>query len=525
MAAPLVHFDASLHIGKAVAGPIVVGKDVLELLSSAMYIDPLSIVREYAQNAADSIELAYCCQLLGEDDGRIDVEVHETNRELVIRDNGVGIPAVDVERVLGSFGASEKRGRGLRGFRGVGRLGGLGYARALTFRTRAAGDPTVTEVKWDCRELREQLRVSAESKTLEEVVRRVVTIEEYPAPESTGRHFFEVRLEGVVRLWNDTLLNRESIASYLTQVCPIPLAHDMPFKAEIESHIGSNMAARYFRIFINGATTSIYRPYRSEFLVSGSKRDHFVDCQLLRFAGMDGETSAVGWILHHNYLGAIKATPEIRGLRARVGGIQVGKEDIFVNAFPESRFNSWIVGELHILDPRIVPNGRRDDFEHNPSYTNLLNQLIPLGRDIARRCRGSSAMRSRMKTFDHAEKEVQRTLSELRRGFTRGRSLKSVLREADAMIKKMTGIAGNSLFSDGTSGQFEARLRRIERARQKILKTPHKATTLGLVPPEKRRFYQLMASLVLDCAPSRTVAERILKKTAERLAGQRKRTA
>ncbi|SRR6266566_2001614 len=516
MAAPLVHLEAPQHSGKAVAGPITVGKDVLELLSSAMYVDPLSIVREYLQNAADSLELAFGCQLLGEEDGRIDVEVHHASRELVIRDNGVGIPAVDVERVLGSFGASEKRGRGLRGFRGVGRLGGLGYARTLTFRARAAGDTTVTEVKWDCRELREQLRVSAESRTLEEVVRRVVTIRDYPAPESTGKHFFEVRLEGVVRLWNDTLLNPEGIASYLTQVCPVPLADDMPFKAEIESHIGSSKATRYFRIFMNGATTPISRPYRREFLVSGSKGDRFVDCQSLRFAGMDGETSAVGWILHHNYLGAIKASPEIRGLRARVGGIQVGKEDIFVNAFPESRFNSWIVGELHILDPRIVPNGRRDDFEQNASYTNLLNQLIPVGRDIARRCRASSARRSREKGFVAAEKEAKAILRDLKRGFVRGRTARAMLRDADSLIRKMTVVAGAALFSDETTEQLQARLQHLSRMRQRAPVTSVKDSK-WIVPPAKRRFYDKMAALVIDCAPNKKIANEILRKAAGRL--------
>src|SRR5207237_8046477 len=141
-------------------------------------------------------------------------EMHVSNRELIIRDNGVGIPAQDIERVLGSFGASEKRGRGLRGFRGIGRLGGLGYTRALTFRTRASGDSTVTEVKWDCRELREQLRVSAESKSLEEVVRKVVTVRHSDVTDATDEHFFEVRLEGVVRLWKDTLQNPEAVSRY-----------------------------------------------------------------------------------------------------------------------------------------------------------------------------------------------------------------------------------------------------------------------------------------------------------------------
>jgi len=37
---------------------VVVGKDVLELVSSAMYVDPMTIYREYIQNAANAIDEA-----------------------------------------------------------------------------------------------------------------------------------------------------------------------------------------------------------------------------------------------------------------------------------------------------------------------------------------------------------------------------------------------------------------------------------------------------------------------------------
>ena len=43
---------------QGLADEIVIGKDILELLSSSMYVDPMTIYREYAQNAADSIDEA-----------------------------------------------------------------------------------------------------------------------------------------------------------------------------------------------------------------------------------------------------------------------------------------------------------------------------------------------------------------------------------------------------------------------------------------------------------------------------------
>ena len=96
---------------------------------------------------------------------------------------------------------------------------------------------------------------------------------------------------------------------------------------------------------------------------------------------VDG-TAAVGWILHHGYLGALSDRLNLRGLRARIGNIQVGSEAIFEHLFKERRFNSWTVGEVHILsDCHLVPNARRDDFEFNNHYSNFQNQLARLPKN------------------------------------------------------------------------------------------------------------------------------------------------
>src|SRR5262245_31399099 len=71
---------------------IVVGKDVLELLSSAMYVDPLTIYREYVQNAADSIDLAHEAGLYSAGEkGKVEIEIDAGERRVKIRDNGIGV--------------------------------------------------------------------------------------------------------------------------------------------------------------------------------------------------------------------------------------------------------------------------------------------------------------------------------------------------------------------------------------------------------------------------------------------------
>src|SRR5262245_16032473 len=148
---------------QTLADEIVIGKDILELLSSSMYVDPMTIYREYVQNAADAIDDARATDQIGPgEDGRVVIEVDVSGRNVKITDNGTGIPHEHFAHRLTSFGASKKRGRGARGFRGVGRLAGIGYCQELLFRSRAAGESRVSEIRWDCRKLKNILRSSEE---------------------------------------------------------------------------------------------------------------------------------------------------------------------------------------------------------------------------------------------------------------------------------------------------------------------------------------------------------------------------
>ena len=67
--------------------------------------------------------------------------------------------------------------------------------------------------------------------------------------------------------------------------------------------------------------------------------------------------------------------------------------------FVEKRFNSWTVGEVHILDKKIQPNGRRDNFSQNQPYLNLLNHLTLQSKRISQLCRELSVIRNREKDF------------------------------------------------------------------------------------------------------------------------------
>src|SRR5262245_12641560 len=71
---------------------IVIGKDVLELLSTSMYVDPMTIYREYVQNSADAVDEARAANLISpKDPGRVTISIDPTGRSIRIRDNGTGL--------------------------------------------------------------------------------------------------------------------------------------------------------------------------------------------------------------------------------------------------------------------------------------------------------------------------------------------------------------------------------------------------------------------------------------------------
>ena len=97
---------------------------------------------------------------------------------------------------------------------------------------------------------------------------------------------------------------------------------------------------------------------------------------------------------------ALEAINEgVKGFRTRAGNIQVGDENILSEIFTEKRFNSWAVGEAHILDKKIQPNGRRDNFGQSSSYSNLLNHLTLQAKKVSQLCREFSSERNRKKEF------------------------------------------------------------------------------------------------------------------------------
>ena len=370
-------------------GPgVTVGPSILGLVTSGIYDDPLAIYREYIQNAVDELSRQNGVE------GKVEITIDPRQKRVSICDNGPGLTYRECLRDLVPISQSQKCIGRDRGFRGIGRLSGLAFADSVTFLTRASALDPVTRVVWSKTGLADRTN-SIEA--TEQGFQNWVSVEVLDEPEYP-EHFFRVEIDGVSRHAAGVLLNREAVRGYISEVCPVPLSPDFPFFKEIHAIFPPQQSPYSLRVTLDSEDQPVQRQYGSTIALSGNKYDHFYEFEEVRVRSIDGEgDAAVGWLAHSSYLGAIPKGNRVRGMRARVGNIQVGDERVFDHLFEEERFNRWCVGEVHILDSRIIPNGRRDYFERDPHLRNLENHLAPVFRNITARCREASSNRNQEK--------------------------------------------------------------------------------------------------------------------------------
>lgn len=368
-----------------------IGRQMLEIVTAGMYSDPRMIYREFVQNSADSIDSAYESGLLKQGDGQIQIWIGGERRIVTVEDNGTGIPLDQVEDRLGSMGSSAKEGTLQRGFRGIGRLGGLAHCDLLRFETRSKGESEVAVVEWDGKALRETIKVGAKRESLLEVVRRIAKVSYREGRKNDGPHFFRVTMENVHRFHADLLMNVEAVRGYLAQEAPVPFDQNLfSFAGQLNGYLSAVPGFRTYAITVNDQI--ILRPYTDEFEINESSADRISGVETFEFTTSDGAILARGWFAKTSLLASLPRRCAMRGVRVRQGNISIGSEYLLEDVFTERRFVTWHVGSIEV-GQQLRPNARRDGFEETPSYERFLEQAALLGRHLSKLCRKQSKIR------------------------------------------------------------------------------------------------------------------------------------
>jgi len=376
---------------RKVKSPFKAGMYLLETLTSGMYNEPLSIYREYIQNAVDSIDVL--TSIKKKLAIKVDINIDPFKKTITISDNGFGVPSDIAEKTLSSIGSSDKAHSGLRGFRGIGRLGGIAFSDKAVYRTKAQGEKTESIQEWDCKKLREILADPQKSSlSIKQLFNQTTTFYQQNSRQPSGS-YFEVVLEGVSSFRNHVIDIRK-VRDYVSQVTPVPFHPEFSYSNKINDFFNKHLS-HYgkYEIFLNGE--SVYKPYQNKVKITKKGYDDVIDVETFKIK-IKEKIAAVGWYgIRRDLLGAIAKGNGDSGIRVRVGNILIGDAHLLDNCFREPRFNSYIIGEVHVDSPDLIPNSRRDDFVDNEIKTLFYNAIerkigLPVSKEIRLRSRLNS---------------------------------------------------------------------------------------------------------------------------------------
>ena len=265
---------------------IKIGKNAIENLTIGMYEDSRIIYREYIQNAADQIDLAINKNYF-EEKLSIDIQIDISKRKVIIMDNATGIPQNKVASTLADVADSEKDRGSSKGFRGIGRLGGLAYCDKLRFVTSYRGEREKTIMTWDAKELIRSINDKTVKDDAGTVLEKIISYDYEECEEED--HFFRVELLGI-KEENSELLNVEKVREYIAENAPVPYSSKLIYKSKIYEYMkNKSLPKNEYKIYVNNEdinkfyTVSLYDLVQSGNKTSKKKYDEVYDIRIEEF--------------------------------------------------------------------------------------------------------------------------------------------------------------------------------------------------------------------------------------------------
>jgi molecular chaperone HtpG len=411
-----------------------IGKDVIESLTLGMYEDSRVIYREYVQNAADQIDKAVKLELLpSRIEGEIWIQIDKAKRTISIEDNATGIEAEKVAEILRNIAKSTKE-RGVdKGFRGIGRLGGLGYCDTLIFETSYAGESIKSKMFWNAKELKNIINNRKGKEEAAEVIDAVTTlVTEKELPE---KRYFKVTLENVS---NDVLLDKQAIREYLQMIAPVSLHPRFIFGTKISDELKKeNLSIDEYKIYLNA--DQIFKAYTTTIYEGEEKNkkrvDEITDIQFFKFKTPADKLLLWGWYSISDFTKQIPEKGNLaRGIRLRSGNIQIGSEQCLTKLHKEQRGNFYFFGEVHAFNPDLIPNARRDYFLENET-TKLFERELRrfFGDELHKLYYFASDVRSQQRRINQLFEFKEEYEKKTQQGFTD----KEELRKYDEKFEKL----------------------------------------------------------------------------------------
>lgn len=502
-----------------------IGKNVIETLTLGMYENALFIYREYVQNAADQIDIAVEEKILkNKAEGMIDILIEKESKRIIIEDNATGIRDENVLQFLGDVANSQKDKVKRKGFRGIGRLGGLGYCEKLIFETSYYGEQTKNIITLNAKQLKRILENRADTSDASTVISIITSLHKKKC--EAEKHYFKVTLENVTK---EELLNIGDASGYLSMVAPIPYDPEFEFRDKIYSYYKTNnIAIDEYDVHLNINDVKLYKPYKSKFYKNDEAFSQLLGVVCFKLTNLEEETIAIGWYGITDKLNYQIPDENIEGgIRLRKENIGIGDKLTLSKYFGQPRQNLNYIGEVHAIGPGFTPNARRDNFNDSRTYSLLENQLREMFSTLGSLTQDSSKLHNRKDDIAYYKQELSKFETKSSSGEKTAREieqlredLKTLKNKAVKAVNEIKKIKGKSSNDKGLSVVYNSIIGDLEviiddEDIDLHLDTQTYQITLSQLNPKEKELVMGIFSVINENL-SLDMAEMLKKKIAEK---------
>jgi hypothetical protein len=345
-----------------------IGGELISIITKGMYSDPKDALREYVQNGVDAMSKNMAIRIKPD--------------SITIIDDGRGMTKTVMRKAI-RVGISEKNPKKSVGFMGIGIYSSFHLCNTLTVYSKVK-DESPNKLIFNFGKMREFLENQKDNRItsikpqeqidlqtlLENSIELIpLSNDEFP---SVGTR---VEMSGIEHNFFKSLSRYEELSEYLETVVPLPFNPEFIFAHQIQEHI-DKVCRKYkaaFRIInleldINGSPTQLYRPYLDEDFKDGPQKPVFFEMN-----SSDGFLG-IAW----GCLAIARSTisnEKVRGFIIKKQGFTIGRRNSLLQYFGRQTYFNRYVGEFIVLNPRLLPNGPRTDFEYSSIRTTFYGKL------------------------------------------------------------------------------------------------------------------------------------------------------
>jgi hypothetical protein len=350
---------------------------VLQALSRGLYPDKRHIIREFVQNAYDSI---YELRKAHPKITISPIEIKIQAPSITIADRGIGMTQSQMQQYR-YLGFSEKERSRHAGFRGIGKYSGTAVAEKLIVDSSRYGVPKRFRAVIHADRMMQELE-SGNNPPLEKLLEEHTEVAE--APEEAEAHYTFVELHKIASD-ADVLMDVKDIREYLSRTAPVPLDPAFEYSNQIEKKLRESIPD-YLAVLLKLNGSTIYKNYFPNCLEP--------DFDSVLFDDNKQEVLAFCWSCQNSEKGQFDPKDKA-GVVFRAKNISVGDGQLFRrilwNSTPERAFHFF--GEIHVLDADVIPSSDRTHFEDNKARTWLASRCARIASNLNRKAGTESKIR------------------------------------------------------------------------------------------------------------------------------------